>query len=335
MKKIAVLVLACAAVFFSCSKKSDSAKKAEKPSVQGVMLYETSHYWKETDEGKMRWVDSIGKGDVVKIYTDASGNPETKKAVREGKTEEETFYHINIEELGDYWTIDWYLAPNASPAAILEECFIFTEPKNAAATSNKLSKFEIVGVVGEEENFYKIYVRDNVKLRQNVYVEKKYVCNHANDVEAFKTYRRIPKSEGSTTVQTEVLNMLIKDYALTSNTPRLCAEAYKALALQMLTDEASYAIDLDYEDAMEIDSILRDLYDSSLNSESSFEDEDEDEDDGYYDYEGDLDEDMDSDDEYYEDASDDSDEYDVDFDSDEEYEYDDEEYEYDDEDIEY
>lgn len=323
MKKIVILVLTCASLLFSCSKKSDSAKKADakKPTVDGVMLYEESHYWTETAEGKMRWVDCIFKGDTVKVYTDADGNPETKKAVREGKTDEETFYHINIEERGDFWTIDWYLAVNAQPGAILEDCFIFSEPKATAPTSTKLKKFEIVGILEEKDNFYKIYVRDDKQLRQNIYVEKKVVCNHANDVEAIKTYRRISEKTNAA-VQYEVIDKLINDWDLGKNNPRLCKEAYISLVSQIFTDADNYTINFNQDNLYKVYSVYNDLY--SENSYDEDYDIDYSDSDEEYDYEDEDDEDDDYDnDDYYEDDESDEeyDDYDVDFDSDDSDEY--------------
>ena len=317
MKKILILILTCTSLFYSCSKQSSEAKKADtkKPTVDGVMLYEESHYWKETAEEKMRWVDYISKGDTVKIYTNADGTPESKKSVREGKTEEETFYHINIEERGDFWTIDWYLAVNAQPGAILEDCFVYSEPKSAAVTSTKLKKFEIVGILEEKDNFYKVNVRDDKQLRQNIYIEKKVVCNHENDVEAIKTYRRITGNTNAA-VQYEVIDKLINDWALGANNPRLCRAAYISLVSQLLSDADNYVINYNMDNLYKVYSVYNDLY-SDTPSDADYDIDYPDSD--YEDY----DEDEEENDDYYEDDESDEeyDGYDVDFDFDDSDDY--------------
>jgi hypothetical protein len=118
------------------------------------MAYVIRHnagFYELTDVKEMIWKSSIALGERVELVGDMEpeawfGKPTSKYKV------------FKVRSSGkEYWMIDWQIAETERLGAVsADTVFIYKSPSFTGVTKTELKKLQIVAILGEEGEFYKI-----------------------------------------------------------------------------------------------------------------------------------------------------------------------------------
>ncbi|GMO57692.1 MAG: hypothetical protein Ta2G_17520 [Termitinemataceae bacterium] len=217
---MAVLVL----TVLSCEKKDD----ADKPELDGVILYSGWVKFTEDDAGEMVYALEAPAGEAVTVLfapnpqaegesnkkITYSSDPETKKAKRARDKRELLFYHVKDkdEDAKEWWVQDFALAVDATPAVVIsEDVVLYSKADLTSPSSVIIPQYSIVGVHDDKNNFTEVsaYISSFEGSKTSPIVSKKFLKQETltvipSDVQAIQLYNKALKTENEI-VKKEIL----------------------------------------------------------------------------------------------------------------------------------
>jgi len=128
------------------SKGGDDKTEAGSGEVASVVLME-SGLW-EGPSAKTKWLKAVTPGSVVTyLGEEVMDKDDPNKYV---------FQKVRLKSGNEGWMLAVFLANDASPAVVLDEKPVYSEPDLASLTDKKYETFDIIAIVEQKDDWMKV-----------------------------------------------------------------------------------------------------------------------------------------------------------------------------------